>query len=195
MRREIWASHRSQLKPNPKEYGAIALDGQTPIILVHSKAAQLRSGVMKYVRDVLQKKGYDIWSVAPDTPVYKALQLMSEKNCGAVLVLDQETLVGILSERDYARKVILKGKSSKNTPVEEIMSQRVVCIQPDNTIDECMALMTDKRVRHLPVLKGEEALVGLISIGDVVKEVISEQEFIINQLESYIKGFPVTRLR
>ena len=149
---------------------------------------------MKYVRDVLQKKGNDIWSVAPDTPVYKALQLMSEKNCGAVLVLDQETLVGILSERDYARKVILKGKSSKNTPVEEIMSQRVVCIQPDNTIDECMALMTEKRVRHLPVLKGEKALVGLISIGDVIKEVISEQEFIIHQLESYIKGFPVTRL-
>ena len=148
---------------------------------------------MKYVRDVLLKKGNDIWSVAPDTPVFKALQLMSEKNCGAVLVLDQELLVGILSERDYARKVILKGKSSKNTPVEEIMSQRVVCIQPDNTIDECMALMTDKRVRHLPVLKGEEALVGLISIGDVVKEVISEQEFIIQQLESYIKGFPVTR--
>ncbi len=147
---------------------------------------------MKYVRDVLQKKGYDIWSVAPDTPVYKALQLMSEKNCGAVLVLDQETLVGILSERDYARKVILKGKSSKNTPVEEIMSKRVVCIQPDNTIDECMALMTDKRIRHLPVLKDEETLVGLISIGDVVKEVISEQEFIIHQLESYINCFPVT---
>ena len=149
---------------------------------------------MKYVRDVLQKKGNDIWSVAPDTPVYKALQLMSAKNCGAVLVLDSETLVGILSERDYARKVILKGKSSKNTPVEEIMSQRVVCIQPDNTIDECMALMTDKRVRHLPVLKGEDSLVGLISIGDVVKEVISEQEFIIHQLENYIKGSPVTRL-
>ncbi len=143
---------------------------------------------MKYVRDVLEKKGDDIWSVAPDTPVYKALQLMSEKNCGAVLVLDQETLVGILSERDYARKVILKGKSSKNTPVEEIMSQRVVCIQPDNTIDECMALMTDKRIRHLPVLKDEQTLVGLISIGDVVKEVISEQEFIINQLESYISA-------
>ena len=150
---------------------------------------------MKYVRDVLEKKGDDIWSVAPDTPVYKALQLMAERNCGAVLVLHQEALVGILSERDYARKVILKGKSSKNTPVEEIMSQRVVCIQPDNTIDECMALMTDKRIRHLPVLKDEETLVGLISIGDVVKEVISEQEFIINQLESYIKGFPVMRLQ
>ncbi len=150
---------------------------------------------MKYVRDVLQKKGFDIWSVTPDTPVYKALQLMSEKNCGAVLVLDQETLAGILSERDYARKVILEGKSSKNTPVEEIMSQRVVCIQPENTIDECMALMTDKRVRHLPVLKDGEALVGLISIGDVVKEVISEQEFIIHQLESYIKGFPTTVLQ
>ena len=98
--------------------------------------------------------------------------------------------MGILSERDYTRKVILRGKSSKNTPVEEIMSHRVVCIQPDNTIDECMALMTDKRIRHLPVLRGEQTLVGLISIGDVVKEVISEQEFIIHQLESYIKGSP-----
>ncbi len=149
---------------------------------------------MKYVRDVLGNKGRDIWSVAPDKPVYKALQLMSEKNCGAVLVLEHETLVGILSERDYARKVILEGKSSKDTPVEEIMSRRVVCVQPDNTIDECMALMTDKRIRHLPVLKDEETLVGLISIGDVVKEVISEQEFIIHQLESYIQGSPVTHL-
>ncbi len=150
---------------------------------------------MKYVRDVLQKKGCDIWSVAPDDPVYEALQLMAEKNCGAVLVLDQGTPAGILSERDYARKVILRGKSSKNTPVREIMSQRVVCIQPDNTIDECMALMTEKRIRHLPVLKGEGTLAGLISIGDVVKEVISEQEFIIHQLESYITGIPTTSSR
>ena len=145
---------------------------------------------MKYVRDVLQKKGDDIWSVAPGTRVYKALELMAEKNCGAVLVIDQERLVGILSERDYARKVILKGKSSKDTPVEEIMSREVLCVQPDKTIDDCMALMTDKRVRHLPVVKGEETLVGLISIGDVVKELISEQEFIIHELESYISGIP-----
>ncbi len=145
---------------------------------------------MKYVSQVLQKKGQDIWSVAPDSPVYQALELMAERNCGAVLVIDQETLVGILSERDYSRKVILKGKSSKNTPVEEIMSREVVCVQLDKTIDDCMALMTEKRVRHLPVIKEEETLVGLISIGDVVKEVISEQEFIIHELESYITGIP-----
>ena len=143
---------------------------------------------MKYVAELLKKKGNDIWSVVPDTPVYQALQLMSDKNCGAVLVLKNEKLVGILSERDYARKVILKGKSSKDTPVEEIMSSKVVCILPTRTIDHCMALMTDKRVRHLPVMEEEGTLVGLISIGDVVKEVISEQEFIINQLENYISS-------
>ena len=143
---------------------------------------------MKYVAELLKKKGHDIWSVDPDTPVFKALQLMSDKNCGTVLVLEEEKLVGIFSERDYARKVILKGKSSKDTSVEEIMSSKVVCILPTRTIDHCMALMTDKRVRHLPVMEEEGALVGVISIGDVVKEVISEQEFIITQLESYISS-------
>ena len=143
---------------------------------------------MKYVAELLKKKGNDIWSVVPDTPVYQALQLMSDKNCGTVLVLKDEKLVGILSERDYARKVILKDKSSKDTPVEEIMSSKVICILPTQTIDHCMALMTDKRVRHLPVMEKEGTLVGLISIGDVVKEVISEQEFIINQLENYISS-------
>jgi CBS domain-containing protein len=141
---------------------------------------------MKYVAELLNKKGDDVWSVNPDTPVYQALELMSEKNCGTVLVLEKEKLVGILSERDYARKVTLKGKSSKDTPVKEIMSSEVVCIRPTQTINDCMELMTDKRVRHLPVMEGEGNLVGLISIGDVVKEVISEQKFIINQLESYI---------
>ena len=141
---------------------------------------------MKYVAELLNKKGDDVWSVNPDTPVYQALELMSEKNCGTVLVLEEEKLVGILSERDYARKVTLKGKSSKDTPVKEIMSSEVVCIRPTQTINDCMELMTDKRVRHLPVMEGEGNLVGLISIGDVVKEVISEQKFIINQLESYI---------
>jgi CBS domain-containing protein len=142
---------------------------------------------MKYVAELLNKKGDDVWSVNPDTPVYQALELMSEKNCGTVLVLEKEKLVGILSERDYARKVTLKGKSSKDTPVKEIMSSEVVCIRPTQTINDCMELMTDKRVRHLPVMEGEGNLVGLISIGDVVKEVISEQKFIINQLESYIR--------
>ena len=142
---------------------------------------------MKYVNQLLEGKGKNVWSVDPDTPVLRALELMAEKNCGAVLVRKEERLVGILSERDYARKVALKGKSSKDTPVKSIMSTQVVCIRPEQSIDDCMALMTDKRIRHLPVLE-DEKLVGVISIGDVVKAVISEQEFIINQLENYIAG-------
>ena len=142
---------------------------------------------MEYVNQLLKGKGQDIWSVTPDTPVFEALELMAEKNCGAVLVLKEDKLVGILSERDYARKVILKGKSSKDTPVKSIMSSHVVCIRTDQTVDDCMALMTDKRIRHLPVLE-KEKLVGVISIGDVVKAVISEQEFLIHQLENYISG-------
>ena len=142
---------------------------------------------MKYVNQLLKGKGQDVWSVEPDTPVFRALELMAEKNCGAVLVRKGYRLVGILSERDYARKVILKGKSSKNIPVKSIMSSHVVCIRIDQTIDDCMALMTDKRIRHLPVLENEK-LVGVISIGDVVKAVISEQEFVIHQLENYITG-------
>ena len=142
---------------------------------------------MKYVNQLLQGKGQDVWSIEPNTPVFQALELMAKKNCGAVLVLKDDKLVGILSERDYARKVILKGKSSKNIPVKSIMSSRVVCIRTDQTIDDCMALMTDKRIRHLPVLD-DEKLVGVISIGDVVKAVISEQEFVIHQLENYITG-------
>lgn len=142
---------------------------------------------MKFVNQLLKDKGRDVWSVAPDAPVYQALELMAEKNCGAVLVLDQDKMVGILSERDYARKVILQGKSSKDTPVKEIMSSRVVYIRPEQTVEDCMALMTDKRIRHLPVLENRK-LVGLISIGDIVRAVISEQEFIIHQLENYITG-------
>ena len=142
---------------------------------------------MKFVNQLLKDKGRDVWSVAPDAPVYQALELMAEKNCGAVLVLDQDKMVGILSERDYARKVILQGKSSKNTPIKEIMSSKVVYIRPEQTVEDCMALMTDKRIRHLPVLENRK-LVGLISIGDIVRAVISEQEFIIHQLENYITG-------
>jgi len=142
---------------------------------------------MKYVNQLLEGKGQDVWSVEPDTPVFQTLELMTEKNCGAVLVRKGERLVGVLSERDYARKVILKGKSSKNTLVKSIMSTRVVCIRTDQTVNDCMALMTDKRIRHLPVLANDK-LVGVISIGDVVKAVISEQEFIIHQLENYITG-------
>ena len=142
---------------------------------------------MNTIRQLLQTKGHDLWSARPDTSVYDALQLMDEHSIGALLVLDGDDLVGIFSERDYARKVVLKGKTSRGTNVEEIMSRRVSCVRTDQTIEECMALMTDKHIRHLPVLE-DEKLVGVISIGDVVKVVISEQEFLIGQLENYITG-------
>jgi CBS domain-containing protein len=139
------------------------------------------------VREILRSKGLEVWSMAPDATVYDALQLMAEKNVGAVLVMDAHHLVGILSERDYARKVVLRGRSSRETAVREIMTPRVVYVRPEQTAEECMALMTDKRVRHLPVLEDDQ-VIGVISIGDVVKGIISEQGFIIEQLERYISG-------
>jgi CBS domain-containing protein len=139
------------------------------------------------VRDILQVKGNQIWSVSRDSTVFDALQLMAEKNVGALLVLDGEKIAGIFSERDYARKVILKGKASKETAVEEIMTVAVTTLRPEQSVEECMTLMTDKRIRHLPVLD-EGKLVGMISIGDVVKAILSDKEFIIEQLESYITG-------
>lgn len=144
---------------------------------------------MANVRDMLRTKGHDIWSVRPETMVYDALKLMAEKNVGAVLVMDADNLVGILSERDYARKVVLQGKTAMDTPAKEIMTDRVICVRPEESAEECMALMTDKKVRHLPVLENDQ-LIGVISIGDVVKAIIPEQEFIIEQLEHYIKGTP-----
>jgi CBS domain-containing protein len=140
---------------------------------------------MKTVLDVLKQKGRQIWSVNPGTTVYDALKLMADKEIGAVLVLEHSRPVGIFTERDYARQVVLKGKTSKDTAVSDIMTSRVVFVRPDQNIEECMALMTDKRVRHLPVLESNE-LVGILSIGDVVKAVISEKQFIIQQLENYI---------
>jgi CBS domain-containing protein len=142
---------------------------------------------MKTVADLLRGKGHTILSVSPDIPVFEALTVMAEKNVGALLVLDGDRLVGILSERDYARKVILKGKSSREIPVREIMISHVLYVRPQQTIEDCMALMTDKRVRHLPVFDGE-TLVGVISIGDVVKAIIAEQSFVIEQLQNYITG-------
>ena len=139
---------------------------------------------MKTVKDILQAKGRDVWSVTPDTTVYDALKLMADKNVGAVLVLDAGILVGILSERDYARKVILKGKASRETLVREIMTEKVVCVHPDTIIEVCMELMTDKHVRHLPVIEGDQ-LIGVVSIGDVVSAIISEQRYIINQLRAF----------
>jgi CBS domain-containing protein len=145
---------------------------------------------MNFVSQLLDAKGHEVWSVTPETSVYDALVLMAEKNCGALLVLDANKVMGIFSERDYARKIILKGKASKDTLVEEIMSPQVFFVRPEQTIAECMALMTAKRVRHLPVLEGDHKVAGMISIGDVVKAVISEQEFTIKQLENYITGSP-----
>lgn len=142
---------------------------------------------MKVVKDVLQAKGHQVWSITPDATVYDALTLMAEKNVGALVVLEGGRVVGIISERDYARKVILKGKASKDLQVREIMTHRVVCVRPEQTMAECMVLMTDKHIRHLPVLV-DDRLAGLVSIGDVVKAIIAEKEFIIEQLESYITG-------
>ena len=142
---------------------------------------------MRSVSDILNIKGHEIWSVAPDSTVLAALELMAEKNIGAVMVLVGQELQGIFSERDYARKIILKGKTSAETLVSEIMTERVAYVGPHNTLEECMALMTEKHFRHLPVMEGNR-LLGLISIGDVVKEIISNQQIEIKQLESYITG-------
>ena len=143
--------------------------------------------IMTYVRQLLKTKGNEIWSIAPQATVYEALQIMSEKDVGALLVVEKENLVGIFSERDYARKVILKERSSKDTTVGELMTREVLYIEPQSTVEDCMALMTAKRVRHLPVLENER-LIGIVTIGDVVKQIISDQEFTIQQLERYIKG-------
>jgi CBS domain-containing protein len=139
------------------------------------------------VRQVLQTKGYEIWAISPDASVYDALKLMADKKIGALLVVDADKPVGIVSERDYARKVVLKGKRSIDTPVKEIMVKEVFSVRPEQPIEECMALMTEKRVRHLPVCD-DECLIGIVSIGDVVKAIISQQGFMIEQLERYIEG-------
>ena len=142
----------------------------------------------KNVRMILDSKSPDVWSVSPDTPVYDALSLMAEKGIGAVLVLDGEGVVGIMSERDYARKIVLKGKTSAQTPVSEIMTGNVIYVEPSQPIEEIMALMVGKHIRHLPVLENKK-LVGIVSIGDVVRVLISEQKILIEQLESYIRGY------
>ncbi len=142
---------------------------------------------MGMVNNILQKKGNKIFSVAPGDTVYSALEQMYEKNVSALLVMENDRLAGIFTERDYARKVILKGKSSKETMISEIMTKDLITIPPEYTIEDAMRLMTGKFIRHLPVLEGDK-LVGLISIGDVVKFHIEEQKFIIGNLENYIKG-------
>ena len=142
---------------------------------------------MKRIQTLLKKKGYDVWSIAPDASVYDAIHLMAEKAVGALIVMDGSKLVGVISERDYARKIILEGRSSENTKISEIMSSEVITTGPDNRIEECMAIMTERRIRHLPVLDGNEVL-GVISLGDLVKYIIAEQQFVIEQMERYING-------
>ncbi len=140
---------------------------------------------MTLVSQILQSKGSHTWTIAPNATVFDALTSMAEKDIGALLVVENSEVVGIFSERDYARKIILQGKSSRDTEVQEIMTSEVLCISPDQSVTKCMALMTDKRIRHIPVLD-DGRLVGVISIGDVVKAIISEQQIIINHLEDYI---------
>jgi CBS domain-containing protein len=142
---------------------------------------------MDTVRQLLQAKGHDIWAVPPESAVLDALKLMADKNIGAVLVIDHGNLVGILSERDYARKVVLRGRASKNTPVREIMTERVVCVHPSRPVEECLALMTSGHLRHLPVVE-DGRLIGVISIMDVVKTIIANQSSTIGSLETYILG-------
>ncbi len=142
---------------------------------------------MKNVSHLLNVKGRDVWSLTPDATVYEAIDQMAQKGVGALLVMEGERLLGIVSERDYARKVILKGKSSREIQVREIMSHPVVCARPEPTVEETMAIMTEKRVRHLPVVV-EERVVGVISIGDVVRGIVGDQQFTIQELTHYITG-------
>mgnify|MGYP001556766210 FL=1 len=142
---------------------------------------------MKIVHQLLEAKGSDVWSVAPDETVYEAVRRMAEKEVGALLVMEGERLVGILSERDYARQVILKGRASRDTPVRDIMTRDVVTGRLEHRIDVCMARMTERRIRHLPIVEDGQ-VVGMISIGDLVKAIIAEQRATIEQLEQYITG-------
>jgi CBS domain-containing protein len=141
------------------------------------------------INEILEHKGSTVWTIAPDATVFEAIQMMSDKNIGAVLVTEREKLVGIISERDYTRKVAIKGKSSKELKVRDIITDRVLSVTPNHTVEECLRLMTERRVRHLPVLDGEK-IIGLVSIGDLVNWIISAQSTTIQQLETYISGVP-----
>lgn len=140
---------------------------------------------MANVKRVLQGKGHEVWSIDPEASVFDAIAMMAEKEVGALVVMEAEKLVGVMTERDYARKVVLQGRSSKGTRIKDIMTSRVAYTRPDQSVEECMAVMTDKRIRHLPVMDGDKVL-GMISIGDLVKTIIEEQQQVIEQLEQYI---------
>ena len=139
------------------------------------------------VRHILQQKGRNLWTIDPDATVFDALAKMAEKDVGSLVVMDREKLIGIITERHYSRNVILKGKTSPTTLVREIMERNVVHVRPDQSLELCMALMTEKRVSHLPVLEGDKVM-GIVSIGDLLKSMISKQKFVIDELEHYIHG-------
>jgi CBS domain-containing protein len=140
---------------------------------------------MTTVQRLLEHKGHTVWSIAPDASVFEAVQLMADKRVGALMVVDRNELIGVISERDYAREIVLKDRVSRDTPVSAIMTQRVLYVRPQQTLEECMALMTEKHLRHLPVLDNGR-LVGVVSMRDVVKDLIAEKEFLIEQMENYI---------
>lgn len=150
----------------------------------------IRGGVMKIagtIDNILRYKGGTVWTISPEATIYEALEKMAEKNVGALLVMSGEQVVGVFSERDYARNVVLKGRSSRTTKVGELLSRPVITVTPEHTVDECMRLMTEHRIRHLPVLK-EGKLVGLVSIGDLVNWIISAQSATLDQMQAYITG-------
>ena len=142
---------------------------------------------MGTVRNLLEKKGHAVYSISPDNSVYDALEMLEERNLGCLVVVDNGKLIGIFTERDYARKVILKGKSSKETQVSDIMTDRPIVVTPNSSIEQCMQLMTDKFIRHLPVVENGQ-LIGVISIGDLVRFTIEEKDYIIDTLSHYISG-------
>ena len=142
---------------------------------------------MTTVQRLLDEKGHNVWSIHPDDSVFDAIQMMANKDVGALLVMENDKPVGIISQWDYSRRVILKGKSSPRTPVRDIMTTRLICTRPEQTVEECMAVMTETHVRHLPVMH-RERLVGIVSMGDLVKSIIADQKFTIEQLVHYVQA-------
>ncbi len=143
---------------------------------------------MQTIKQLVENKGNELLTINPNSSVYDAIKSMADHHVGSLVVLENDNLVGIITERDYSRNVILKGKSSINTPVKDVMTKNVLCTNLNQTVDEAMALMTEKRVRHLPIIE-DDKVIGIISIGDLVKTIISEQKYIIDQLEHYINGY------
>jgi CBS domain-containing protein len=171
---------------------AVSRTRHTADLVAHARRVQNPyvepgSKAMHNASDILRDKGHRVWSVKPTNTVLEALGVLAKHDIGAVLVLDGDKLVGIFSERDYARKVVLAGRSSKDSRVDEVMTSQVVCVSPERSIDECMALMTNRRLRHLPVVD-HKRVIGIVSIGDLVNATIDDQQFTITQLQSYIAG-------